>query len=358
MPSKLFLACFILFQINLFAQSDEDPNLILITLDGYRWQELFNGADSSLMSNKEIVHDSDEINSLFWDKNPEKRREKLTPFIWNNVSKIGQIYGNRNFGNNFNLTNKMKFSYPGYNEILCGFADDERVNNNSKINNPNKTFLEIANQTKAYKNNVFAFCSWDVFPYIINEERSGVPVNAGFENSRDDDLSIKEKYLNQLQNELPKIWESVRYDALTFGFAIEKMKKAHPKIMYISFGETDDFAHDGRYDLYLKSANKNDALIEKLYNFTQSDPFYKNNTIFLITTDHGRGEKDWKDHGKKVNGAEDTWFIIFGKGIKPLGERKDKTQLYTNQIAPTILNFLNIPLPNYLSKGKIIQNLN
>ncbi|MGI8992391.1 MAG: hypothetical protein ACR2I2_22775, partial [Bryobacteraceae bacterium] len=39
------------------------------------------------------------------------------------------------------VTNGLNFSYPGYSETLCGFADP-RIKSNDKVPNPNVTVLE------------------------------------------------------------------------------------------------------------------------------------------------------------------------------------------------------------------------
>ena len=191
-----------------------------------------------------------------------------------------------------------------------------------------------------------AFGSWDVFPYIINEERSGVLVNAGYENA-EGALSEREKQLNDMQRQAPIIWESVRLDVFTHQFALEAMKKDHPRVIYIAYGETDDFAHDGHYDFYLQAAHRTDGMIRELWDFTRQDPFYRDNTLFLITTDHGRGTQpleDWRSHGSEVAGADQVWLIAFGNGVAPIGEVKGVEQLYSNQIAPTLAQFLGIDL--------------
>jgi arylsulfatase A-like enzyme len=237
------------------------------------------------------------------------------------------------------------FSYPGYNEILTGKADDENITSNDKINNPNTTILELANKNEAYKGKVAAFGSWDVFPYIINENRSGVPVNASFELAKGDNLSLKELFLNQLQAIIPSPWSTVRFDAFTHYYALEYLQREHPKLVYIAYGETDDFAHDGQYDAYLKSAHNTDNFLKELWYFSQNDAFYKDNTLFIVTTDHGRGTEPidtWTDHGKAVKGAGETWLIVFGKGVTGLGEIGNNEQLYAHQIAPTVLKVLGL----------------
>ncbi|MBU2975069.1 sulfatase-like hydrolase/transferase [Zobellia sp. B3R18] len=324
---------------------ENDTKVVLITLDGLRWQELFSGADPLLVSNPTYVHDTTALKNLFWKPSPQERRKALMPFVWNSISEMGQIHGNRELGSKVDLTNKMWFSYPGYNEILTGKADDSRIDSNDKIPNPNTTVLEMANSDVRYKNKVAAFGSWDVFPFIVNEERSGVPVNGGFEIAKGKDLSERERFLNELQPRVPSPWGTVRLDAFTHHYAIEHMKKNHPELTYIAYGETDDFAHDGDYQAYLKSAHNTDALLKDLYDFTQQDPFYKDRTLFIITTDHGRGTQPletWKSHGEDIKGAGQVWMILFGKGIDAQGEVSTPKQLYSNQIAPTILKVLSL----------------
>ncbi|MRI01246.1 sulfatase-like hydrolase/transferase [Kriegella sp. EG-1] len=344
--------------LSIKAQDKNTTKVILITLDGFRWQELFTGADSQLVANKEYVHDTVNLKKMFWRKTAYERRRTLLPFIWSKISEIGQIHGNRKLGSNVNLTNKMWFSYPGYNEILTGKADDKRIESNDKINNPNKTVLEIANNNAKYKGKVAAFGSWDVFPYIVNEERSGVPVNAGFENAIGLNLTEKEKFLNELQPKIPSPWGTVRLDAFTHYYALETMKKKHPYLVYIAYGETDDFAHDGEYDAYLKSAHTTDAMIKELWEFTQNDTFYKDNTLFIITTDHGRGTDPlytWRSHGDDINGADSVWIALFGKGVTSKGEIEAKEQLNSSMIAPTILEALGLKIDTELMKENSIK---
>ena len=75
----LMAALAVFLQIN--AQDANDTKVILITLDGYRWQELFTGADSLLIANKEYVHDTAMLKKAFWRETPEERREVLMPFF-------------------------------------------------------------------------------------------------------------------------------------------------------------------------------------------------------------------------------------------------------------------------------------
>lgn len=358
MKHLFFLLTTLLFANTYIAAQTDNTKVVLITLDGLRWQELFSGADPLLVTNEDFVNDTTALKEAFWRESATERRNVLFPFLWKEISKMGQLHGNRNLDSKMDLTNALWFSYPGYSEILTGLADDTRITSNDKFPNPNTTVLELANKDPKYMGKVAAFGSWDVFPYIINEARSGVPVNAGFEMAEDDLLTAREKFLNQLQPRVPSPWGTVRLDAFTHYYAMEHMKKIHPEFVYIAYGETDDFAHDGDYSAYLKSAQNTDALIKELWEMTQNDSFYKDNTLFLITTDHGRGTEPletWKGHGDSVNGAGSVWLIAFGKGVSAKGEVAKTEQLYTNQIAPTILKILDLKGGVTKMTGKPLQ---
>lgn len=342
---KFLTLLFILPSLSSVGQSRTE-NVVLITLDGMRWQEIFQGADKDIIYNRRGGKGINEIEKQFYDKDPLKSREKLLPFIWNEIATSGQIYGNRSLGNKVNVRNKFRFSYPGYNELLTGFPD-KRINSNAKRNNPNQTVLEFLNQKNEYKDKVAAFASWDVFHYIINQQRSGVHVNAGNDTLKAQRLSPRERFLNQLHKTSPSPWASTRFDKITHQYASEYFKNHKPRFLLIAYGETDEYAHHGDYASYLKSANKTDAYIQEVWNWIQSDEQYRNKTTLVITTDHGRGngKNSWRSHGALTKGSNHTWFIIMGPDTQALGEMKEKQHYYNNQLAKTIAGFLNLEYP-------------
>ncbi len=333
-------------------------NLVLVTLDGLRWQELFGGAVDSMMTNPELTKDKEEVMAAFSADSSAAARQKLMPWMWSTVVKEGQLYGNRWLGNKVNCTNRFWFSYPGYNEILTGVSDPE-IDSNAKKYNQNKTILEWFFEKPDFAGKVAAFCSWDVFPYIINDKRSGIPVNAGFQKAEDEYLTYKEQFLNDLQDQIPSPWATVRLDAFTHNYMMEYMKKHHPKLVYISYGETDDFAHDGAYDAYLNSARQTDAFIEDLWRYLQQDDFYRGNTTLVITTDHGRGTEPletWKGHGTDIKGADEIWIAVLGPDTPALGEVEEDCQLYQHQIAKTVATFLGVEYTNMKPVGEVISS--
>ena len=169
----------IIFNQLIWPRNNKTDNVILITLDGIRWEDVFTGADTDLYQNKDYVKDF-EGTKEYWVDDYKLRRERLMPFMWKTIAKEGQLYGNVEKGSVMELKNPHWFSYPGYSEILVGYVDPTR-NSNASENNPNVTVLEFIHNQPGFKNRVAAFCSWDVFDYIINEERAGFVVNSGQE---------------------------------------------------------------------------------------------------------------------------------------------------------------------------------
>jgi hypothetical protein len=125
-------------------------NVILITLDGARVQEMFGGLDleilRSTLKKGQTVEDRP-VYRRFWAAEAVARREKLMPFFWKTLmSEHGSIAGNRMLGSTVRVTNRHRFSYPGYSEILVGEAHDEAITSNDPIRNPNRTVLETVRE--------------------------------------------------------------------------------------------------------------------------------------------------------------------------------------------------------------------
>ena len=112
---SLLFVCLLFLLSSSYAQSaHKTKNVVVILIDGYRWQELFHGADFDLLNNKKYnPDDSLQRFKKFWSENLDERRRKLMPFTWNYNAKHGQLYGNRDLGNNVNVMSPYWFSYPG-----------------------------------------------------------------------------------------------------------------------------------------------------------------------------------------------------------------------------------------------------
>ena len=88
-------------------------NVVLITLDGLRWQELFRGLDIRLASDDRYSKQQLELMRQFWDDDPAVRARLLFPFLHGSVFEQGSVIGNRDLGSCARVANPWYFSYPG-----------------------------------------------------------------------------------------------------------------------------------------------------------------------------------------------------------------------------------------------------
>lgn len=343
-----------IFSSTILAQPNKTKNIIIVTMDGMRWQEIFGGIDLALLNDKRFTKDSAELTQRYWNDDANIRRQKLFPFLWTTIGEKGQLYGDRNNSSQVNNANPYWFSYPGYNEIFTGYPDTA-VNSNDKSPNKNKNVLEFINAQPGYKGRVAVFSTWDVFPYILNKWRSGIYVNS----DTDTLVDTNDRYymINEIQRLSAKP-VGARPDILTYIAAREYLKLKRPKLLYIAFDETDDYAHEGQYDQYIGSAHAEDGMMADLWHLVQSMAEYRDQTTLLVTCDHGRGDEikeQWRDHGQKIHDAGHIWIAVMGPDTKALGVVKTTTPLYQKQIAPTIAAFLGLHFAPDLGEATVIS---
>ena len=315
----------------------EGQRLILVTMDGTRWQEVFRGPEKALVNDAKFMRPD-------WKETVEKawaRPADLMPFLHSLPASGGVLAGNRDAGQCMQVTNPMWFSYPGYNEILTG-RPDPAINSNDKNWNKNRTFLEWLNRRPGFAGKVRMYGTWDVFPYIINDKRSGVPVNGESPGAQPTETRTMRDAQNALRS------------------------AADMRVLYVALGDTDEFAHEGDYAQYLAAMNRDDDFIAELWRMAQADPAWRGRTTLIVTTDHGRGGKPdgsggpgWTEHGSAESvrldpagfaladpagfpGSEQIWLAAIGPGVHPVPQvsLKPAACLTQSQIAASALTAL------------------
>ena len=325
------------------APSALTENVVLVMLDGVRWQEVFGGADSMLISRKPGgVSDTVAIRKAFWRSASDVRRRTLMPFLWDTVAARGQIYGNVQKGSVDHTINTYWFSYPGYSETLTGVFDSA-VNSNDFPANPNPTVFEWLNGFPEFHDSVAAFGSWEAFDRIFNEERAGFPVFSAWQSPWDTtDANPAHATIARLYGSMLRYWDGEVWDGLMQEAVLQYVRERQPRLLFVGYGESDEWAHAGRYDLVLQSLHNADGYIAELWATLQSMPQYRGHTTLIITTDHGRGSgpTGWKDHWSDVEGSGYIWLAMMGPDTPALGERSTVPELRQAQVAATIAGLL------------------
>lgn len=355
---RLLLALLLLAPFTATNAADA-TNVILVTVDGLRWQEVFRGPDAKLLQDERFTPKDYARFTPHQEIGAERARAALMPFLWSTLASNGALLGDRDHGSRMRVSNPWWFSYPGYNEILTGRVDP-KIDSNDKRWNPNVTVLEWLNARPDFHGRIQAFGSWDVFPYIINSQRSGIPVNVGGTPIVGKPTE-REQWLQQLQAQMPLAFPAVRHDAFTHQHALEALRSDKPRVVYIAYGEPDDFAHLGKYGEYLDATHRFDMFLKELWERVQSDRAYAGRTTLLVTTDHGRGEvpiETWQHHSSRdavrkspgylseyeagIVGSDHVWLAALGAGIAGRGLIQTGEEQTHAQVAATLLSVLGI----------------
>ena len=296
--------------------------MILVVIDGVRWQEVYRGADCSFIADtaKGRISDTASFRRRFCRATPDSARAALMPWLWSTVARRGTLFGDRDAGGDAHISNTMKFSYPGYNEILTG-RFDPRIDKNAYGPNPNVTVLEWLARRPGFPGRVRAWGTWDVFDNIFNEPRAGIPVRSGWETPFPGPRDPVERELNALWATTTRQWDYMPPDAFLQRAVLQSLRVDRPRVLYAGFGEPDEWAHDERYDNYLISLNAADGYLRELWEWVERTPGYAGRTTLIVLCDHGRGRehRDWSDHGREVAGAEEIWMAAIGPQVPALG---------------------------------------
>ncbi len=338
------------------ALAGKTQNVVLIVSDGLRWQEVFTGADPALLNEKaggSWLAEA-ELRKRYWREDPAARRAALFPFLWSTVAKQGQIFGNQLRGSVAHVTNGKAFSYPGYNEMSTGYAN-QSIDSNEFGPNPNSTVFEWLDKFGEFHGKVAIFGTWKVYEDIFNKRRSGLVMQTGWDLPHQVHETPREALLRELYLTTTRFDEEDVGNSFLQISLLDYVRSAHPRVLFVGFGETDNWAHQGRYDLVLDSAHRTDYFIGQLWNTMQAMPQYRGNTTFIITTDHGRGSglTEWKEHGVEEKGSENVWIAVMGPDTAPLGERSGVAAVTQAQIAATVAAFVGKDYRHDVSKAAL-----
>ena len=302
----------------------DKPNVILITVDGVRWQEFFNGSDSLLSKN---------ISSEYYGH--------AFPLFWEKYSHQSAIYGHRKSGSPMS-TDAIPVSLPGYKSIFLGHDHD--CNDNSCGRVQSETFPErLIHELNLDKLQVAGFASWGKIDQALEQDVGTIFINTNITDVDDGTVDLVIDSLNRLQKSDPPVgWGGARRDVYTWAQGIHYLKKHRPRFLYIGLDDSDEYGHMRQYENYLAALRQYDQWLDQLLELLRSMGEYGKNTTVIITTDHGRGKwKMWHGHADfswnwYVYTGKHIWCAILGSKVQPLGIVKKVKGKSHQSIRPTI----------------------
>jgi hypothetical protein len=109
-----------------------------------------------------------------------------------------------------------------------------------------------------------------------------------------------------------------RGDRLLTELATRAMTELKPRFMMVNY-QDPDYVHWGNPSHYTRAIAVIDEGLQRLVSLADADPFYRDNTVFVITPDCGRDANPLADvpfqHHFNSRSAHEVWAMIFGPGI-------------------------------------------
>jgi hypothetical protein len=254
------------------------------------------------------------------------------------------ILGNAEHGSRVKVRNAIKWSSPGYIEIMTGAARPDVVDN-TLVRYPYRTIAEyIVSELKLEKSQIAQFGSWDGFKLAASSRDDAFVMNGAYE-ALPPDLSTPDMdTLVALRRDIQGLWEESSNDVLTFRLAQSYLARHKPRFLWLGLSQSDDWAHAARYDRLLDYLHLADRLLSELWAALQADDAYRDKTTLIITTDHGRGRApdDWMEHDETIPGSEDIWIAVIGPDTPATGEVHRSATVHQADVAPTIARLLQL----------------
>lgn len=268
-------------------EPEEEPNIIIIVIDGARYSETFGDENHSYVSN-----------------------------IWNNLRPNGSIF------TSFFIDSAGKtFTNPGHASILTGTW--QSIDNQGEDRPTKPTIFEYYRKRKNKDLNdvqlIVSKPKLEILSYSTSKEYG--------ESFRASSFST-ENYGDDLST-IEKVKEVVISDK--------------PKLMMINLGGTDVAGHSGNFDRYVSALSQADSLIYDFWQFVRHQKVYKDNTYIFITNDHGRHlegiKNEFQGHGDNCLGCRHIMLLAIGPRIS---EGKIITTKYCQiDMAKTIGRIMN-----------------
>ncbi|MCM0606422.1 MAG: alkaline phosphatase family protein [Xanthomonadaceae bacterium] len=275
------------------AHSQTPKNVILVLLDGVRWEEFYNGIDGKM----DPAHSGEQI---FQTMNPLRDPHAL-------------VLGPKSECQTIHTSNWVTMSLPGYQSIFGGRTPWCFSNDCGRAGPP--TLFETFIQRRFLESSIALFASWKKIDLAaISSAGLKLGLTHWTHNIGMQAFDHPEhKKTNQLQfQDLPQ-WNDARKDVYTFEHAKLYLEREKPRLLTIQLVDSDEWGHLNHYPNYIKTLKQYDLWIADLIQTLGVMGEYGKNTMIIVSTDHGRGPdpSNWSDHGYQKGGKK-VWLWTHG----------------------------------------------
>lgn len=282
----------------------ERPELVvLVTLDGVRWQEVFDGVDRVLAARS--------------PSGPIQDARSLLPNIYKLFVDGGVALGHPDAKGSFCTANPHHTSLAGYQELLSARPTSCTSNACGPTTEP--TVVGALIRVNARCEDIALVSSWHRVSNAWNsDEQRAVLLSSGREMANACG-STKIESANT-EPPLPGAHPEYRRDADTERAALSLLKTTTPRFLHIALGDADEYAHEGDYGGYLRALRQHDAFLGRLHEAVAN---LNRRAVIIVTTDHGRG-RTFSEHALYARRiplpeSDHIWLLASGHGVSAQG---------------------------------------
>lgn len=311
-----------------------DDRVIVVTLDGVRWQDVFEGSSPAFSGE------------------PSVPPEALMPRTLQLVATHGMALGATRDGcRTVHTAGASDVSLPGYIEIFTGHPSGCLDNN---CDGATETVFDEASRAGAA--GVASIGSWEVLAKAVSGGGTGVFISAG--RNWPDAVPATAGL-----GELVAVGKSAdpypghgkyRPDAATAAIALEYYRVAKPALFHVGLGDTDEYGHRNEYASYLTALRRADDLVGDIADLLDTMGDEGRKTTVIVTPDHGRNS-DFRDHGLFRPESARTFLFAFGGGVPVRGAACPTRDITLADIAPTVRVLMGLPRDTASGHGRAIE---
>jgi hypothetical protein len=311
--------------------SGRTRNVVIVTIDGVRWQEVFGGVDAERgraagLSECEIV-DGD-----------------LTPNLHRHFAARGVVLGAPGYGEMV-ASGPNFVSLPGYEEIFTGRASSCTSNYCDQIRE-STVVDELRDQLQLPAEQIAVITSWQTIERAAAAEERDFAISTGRHGGATRDLVGTGARAARILDEAAGAdaypgWLDYRPDRYTAPLALDYLVTRRPRFLFIGLGDTDEYAHRHNYAGYVDALRTADAFVGELMTTLATLGDYGADTTVIVTTDHGRAAS-FSGHGGDAPESARVWMFAAGGAVPALGFAETSRTMRLADIAPAVRVWMNL----------------